>query len=126
MRHVVFWVIVIFLIELGSSYCADAKTVKIVARRKYLAIFYNSLAEGLAWLALIVIVVNRLYFPYVISAVAGSTLGTWFIASRKVKINNKKIVHRKKKGEISDRTVLQESGRGTGPLGVSTERNPST
>jgi len=88
------WCATIFLIELCQSYFADLRNVKIVTRKKWRAVVYDVIAEGMAWIILAWIVVNWMYPPYIVSAVAGNALGTYMVAGRKIK--RKKPLYRKK------------------------------
>ncbi len=91
---ILFWMITIFLIELTQSYFADRRTVAIVGRKKWRATIYDVIAEGLGWTAIALIVVNRLYIPYILCATAGNAIGTFLVSGRKHK--KKKIISRKK------------------------------
>ena len=91
--EILFWLIVIFITEFLQSYFADRRTVVLVSRKKWKAVSYDIVAEGLGWLAIALIVINRLYVPYIISAVLGNALGTYLVAGRKLK---KKSIYRKK------------------------------
>jgi len=86
-----FWMIIIFATELAQSYFADRRTVEIVRRKKWRATTFDVIAEGLGWVAIVLIVVN-MSFPLIISAILGNALGTYLVASRK----KKKTTYRKK------------------------------
>ncbi len=66
----------------------------IVGRKKWKATIYDVIAEGLGWSAIALIIVNRLYPPYILCAVAGNALGTYLVSGRKLK--KKKAIYKKK------------------------------
>ena len=66
----------------------------IVSRKKWRATIYDVMAEGLGWLAIALIIVNRLYPPYILSAIAGNALGTYLVSGRKLR--KKKTIYKKK------------------------------
>ena len=81
----ILWGIIIFLTELFQSYFADKRTVAIVMRKRTLSTIYDVIAEALGWGTLALIVVNRLFPPYIIAAILGNSLGTWLVAGRRLK-----------------------------------------
>lgn len=89
--RLLFWILVIFGTELAQSYFADRRTVEIVKRKKWRATIFDVIAEGLGWLAIVLIVVN-MSLPLIMSAVVGNALGTYLVASRK----KKKTTYRRK------------------------------
>ena len=84
----------IFLIELTQSYFADRRTIAIVGRKKWKATIYDVIAEGLGWMAIVLVVVNLQFPVYILSAIVGNALGTYLVSGRKLK--KKKVAYRKK------------------------------
>jgi hypothetical protein len=98
MMDTALWVVIIFLTEFAQSFFADQRTVMIVSRRRTKAVVFDVVAEGLGWLAIVLIIINRLYPLYIISAVLGNALGTWLVAGRKLR--KKKVVVRNHKKKL--------------------------
>ena len=69
--------------ELAISYFAERRTVATVSRQKWRATLYDTISQGLGFVVIVLIVVNRSYVPFILSAIAGSAVGTFLVAGRK-------------------------------------------